>query len=141
MSLSLDDLGDLPSPFYRVAIKALIMRDSKLLLAKNQDGDWELPGGGWEHDETVQTCLERELDEELGAELLAYGPVEHIFRGESGHGWKVMRLLVRATIGDAELAPGDDLVAAGWFTKAQFLELPISIGDAGIKDYVDKIYS
>lgn len=60
----------LPSPFYRVSVKALVFdRDDRLLALRNDDGFWELPGGGWEHDETLEQALRREVREELGVEI------------------------------------------------------------------------
>lgn len=56
-----------PSTFYRVSVKALVFDpEARLLVMQNRDDTWELPGGGWEHGETLEQCLERELLEELG---------------------------------------------------------------------------
>jgi 8-oxo-dGTP diphosphatase len=51
-------------------IAALIMRDSKILIAQRGKkdanyGKWEFPGGKLEENETEQECLARELFEEL----------------------------------------------------------------------------
>jgi len=57
----------IPSTFYRVSVKALVFdHDGRLLVMQNRDGTWELPGGGWEHTETLDQCLRREIREELG---------------------------------------------------------------------------
>lgn len=60
-------------------IAALIMRDSKILIAQRAKkdalyGKWEFPGGKLEENETEQECLARELFEELGihAQIGAY---------------------------------------------------------------------
>lgn len=56
-----------PSTFYRVSVKALVFdQEDRLLVMQNRDGTWELPGGGWEHTETLEQCLRREILEELG---------------------------------------------------------------------------
>ncbi|HEX6258658.1 MAG TPA: NUDIX hydrolase [Candidatus Saccharimonadales bacterium] len=56
-----------PNTFYRVSVKALI-KDTKgnvLVLKENQD-TWSLPGGGLDHGEDPLATIRRELVEELG---------------------------------------------------------------------------
>lgn len=56
-----------PSSIYRVAAKALILNDEgKILVVKESQDFWSLPGGGIEHGESAQECLKREIREELG---------------------------------------------------------------------------
>lgn len=52
-------------PHY-LSAKALVVRDGKLLLAKQEDGRWELPGGGVEPGETPTQAVIREVQEECG---------------------------------------------------------------------------
>jgi 8-oxo-dGTP diphosphatase len=62
---------------YHLAIQkvtaAVIEKDGKILIAKRKRGDsqagkWEFPGGKLEPGETPESCLKRELREELGIE-------------------------------------------------------------------------
>ena len=56
----------------RVAAKAVIIRDGKLLVTRNVDdqGDWYvLPGGGQEPGETLPEALQRECQEEIGVDV------------------------------------------------------------------------
>lgn len=60
-----------PAPRQRLAAKALVVRDDKVLLTRNsprgpRPGDWTLPGGGVEHGERPLHALRRELGEETG---------------------------------------------------------------------------
>ena len=59
-----------PPCFYRVSVMALIYHKDKLLLIKEKDGRWSLPGGGLEVGETFADGLEREIDEELGVNVV-----------------------------------------------------------------------
>ena len=54
------------SAYYRVSVKAKIEQDGKILLVKEDGKDWDLPGGGIEHNESIAEALKRELKEEIG---------------------------------------------------------------------------
>lgn len=55
---------------YRISLKAAIKdNDGRILLLREKNGDWELPGGGMEHGETVKDALAREIAEETGMKL------------------------------------------------------------------------
>jgi 8-oxo-dGTP pyrophosphatase MutT (NUDIX family) len=56
-----------PNTFYRVSLKAVI-RDTngRILVVKENDSNWSLPGGGWDHGEMEHEALARELHEEVG---------------------------------------------------------------------------
>ncbi|MFL6609750.1 MAG: Nudix family hydrolase [Pseudomonas sp.] len=66
----------------RVHVAAAVIRDSagKILIARRADtqhqgGLWEFPGGKVEADESVETALARELNEELGIAVEAARPL------------------------------------------------------------------
>ncbi|HHD2753676.1 TPA: NUDIX hydrolase [Clostridium perfringens] len=52
--------------FYRVAIRAIILKDDKILMVKSNTGDYKFPGGGVENGETPEETLRREVTEETG---------------------------------------------------------------------------
>jgi ADP-ribose pyrophosphatase YjhB (NUDIX family) len=58
----------IPSTFYRVSIKGLILDEvhKKFAVILEDNGWWELPGGGLEWGEPPKDCLKRELQEEMG---------------------------------------------------------------------------
>jgi 8-oxo-dGTP diphosphatase len=52
---------------YRISVKATIKDESgRILLLREKDGSWELPGGGLEHGEDAKEALAREIAEETG---------------------------------------------------------------------------
>jgi len=61
--------------WYRVSIKAVIIKDGSILLVKEGSDFWDLPGGGLEHDENISSGLSREVSEELSAEITSHSKV------------------------------------------------------------------
>jgi ADP-ribose pyrophosphatase YjhB (NUDIX family) len=56
-----------PNTFYRVSVKALIKDENgRILVIKENQDTWSLPGGGLDHGEDVVNGVKRELKEELG---------------------------------------------------------------------------
>jgi 8-oxo-dGTP diphosphatase len=72
VQLVLDALdAHMPAKRQRLAAKALIRRDDRILLARLsthavETGRWTLPGGGVDHGESPETALIREVNEEAG---------------------------------------------------------------------------
>lgn len=66
----MDYQTDIPSGYYRISLKVIIRNEKNEVLVNREAGraEWGLPGGGWDHGETVVECIKRELFEELGYE-------------------------------------------------------------------------
>lgn len=131
-----------PSPYYRVSAKALIFDGDRLLVFKDARGEWEIPGGGWEHDESFEECLSRELKEEMGVAVASVGEMRLHWRDYSEwRGVHYVRLAASVTLTSHEFVPSDDdLVEARFVTKQEFLALPFQEGERGVQDCADKIW-
>ena len=57
-----------PECFYRISAKALVLNETrdKFLIVQEDDGKWELPGGGLDWGMTPQEDIPREVMEEMG---------------------------------------------------------------------------
>lgn len=59
---------------YRLAVRAVIHADGKILMVKTNRGDYKFPGGGVEEGETLGEALCREVREETGYADITVGP-------------------------------------------------------------------
>jgi len=58
----------IPDCFYRISVKALVLNEQrdKFLIVKEENGKWELPGGGLDWNTAPQDDIKREVMEEMG---------------------------------------------------------------------------
>ncbi len=54
----------------KVALKAVIVKDGKALITRDDRNVWEIPGGRLNLDEEIEDALKREIKEELGVEAV-----------------------------------------------------------------------
>lgn len=63
-----------PNTFYRVSVKALIKDEQgRVLVVKEKQDAWDLPGGGLDHGENIIDGMKREIIEELGIADMVIG--------------------------------------------------------------------
>jgi len=58
---------------FPVSVKGVILRDACVVLLKNERAEWELPGGKLEVGESPESCVVREIAEELGLDVEVVG--------------------------------------------------------------------
>lgn len=66
----------------------IIQKDGKILICQRPEGKslaglWEFPGGKQEPGETLESCLERELKEELNLKITNISPLYTVHRPEN----------------------------------------------------------
>lgn len=54
---------------FPVSVKAVVVHGSRVVLLKNDRGEWELPGGRLEGGEDLEECVRREALEETGLKV------------------------------------------------------------------------
>ena len=61
----------MPTTLWPVSVKAILFdTDDRVLLAKNDRAEWELPGGRLEPGESIEDCVCREVAEETGLDCV-----------------------------------------------------------------------
>lgn len=140
-ALSKDDLKKLPSPYYRVTSRAIILDDRmRLLVIENDDGTYELPGGGWEHNETFEECVRREVKEELGVGVLFVGNIWFQYRGRrKNHPW-FLRLCAPVLIETDKFKLGPGMKKAHFVNRQTLLNTRLTDDEEPFKEHIDKIW-
>jgi 8-oxo-dGTP diphosphatase len=112
----------------------LIFRNGKLLIAQRHPdahlgGLWEFPGGKREPRETFEQCLQRELREELGVEII----VGELFESVT-HSYPERAVLLKFFL--CQLAGGEpqplDCAAVKWVTQPELSAHEFPAADAGL---------
>lgn len=123
-------LNDIDDCLYRVATKALIVNEDKVLLVKEiPEMYWGFPGGGVDHGETVETALVRELVEELGVEakdVTTDFMIAHHTIGTVVDSIPRMNVFYIVKIPESSLKITDQVAEWQWFSREEFLKANMS---------------
>lgn len=112
---------------YNIGVGGAVVRDGRLLLVRRASrhgrGNWQLPGGFIEPDETIEQAVVREVLEEAGvtAEVQAVLGLRSRYDPDSGNGIYVVLLL--KPLGGEPTADGREVDHAGYFTLEQIRDL------------------
>ena len=125
-----NDYPDLP----RVAVGAVVVKDSKVLLVKRAKppgkGLWAIPGGSVELGETLQTAAEREILEETGITIMARKPFYtfDVIERDNGNRIRFHYVIIdlMADYISGEPLPGDDADEVKWVSHGELKNLDAS---------------
>jgi 8-oxo-dGTP diphosphatase len=134
-----------PENYYRVSLKALIFDDQgRLLICKDNEGTWSMPGGGWDHGEDYESCIRRELAEELGAEVASIGQVTLFYRCEAAQGQPKVAIALPVTLKNFSFVfnPDDEEVVETRFVgKDEFMQLLFQDSEHFVQAHADQIWA
>lgn len=113
---------------------AIIIQADQVLAAKRnhhmeRSGFWEFPGGKIEHGENSQTCLHREINEELQIHIQIIQPLTPIIHHYKDKSIRLIPFLSMITEGDP-IAQEHETIQ--WFQKDELLQLNWSPADIPI---------
>lgn len=116
-----------------VGVGALIINDEGRFLlglrgkkAKNEQGKWEIPGGGVEFGETLQQALKREIKEEIGIEIEVISLLQvadHILEKEH---WVSPTFICKIISGTPTIMEPEKCDRLEWVTIEEAEKLPLS---------------
>jgi 8-oxo-dGTP diphosphatase len=116
-----------------VVAAAIVERDGRFLMARrlkgtHLEGLWEFPGGKADPGETLEACLVRELEEELGV-----GTTVRSLRWSTAHDYPDRRVELHfydcAIHGEPQPRLGQEL---RWVSAPELAALPLPEADAGL---------
>lgn len=121
----------------------IIISNSSVLLCRRGKGEklegfWEFPGGKKEQNESIYTCLERELREELGVIISATSIFKESLYEYEGGAINLIGLQAQILSGDITLTVHDKYV---WVPIEQVLEYRLAPADIPIAETIIKEFS
>ncbi len=137
-------LKDLPSTFYRVSVKAIVFDDQqRLLIYENDKSNWEMPGGGLEFEESIEDCLKRELQEEVGLTVTTIEPIKFVYSYRSGSGYHKVCLAVPVMVNPSEVSEAKEpsLRKAWYVSREQAMKHVFQPGEVGTKRCIEQIWA
>ncbi len=104
-------VANIPNNFYRVSIKALILNETgkKFAVVLENNGLWEVPGGGLDWGESPTECITREIHEEMGLTVIEVGsaPLYYLL-GKNMKGFWSLNLVFEVKVKDLNFTPSEE---------------------------------
>lgn len=117
---------DIPNSFYRVSIKGLILDETKekFAIILEDNGWWELPGGGLDWGEKPEDCLRRELKEEMGLTVteIKPSPTYHLFGKNMKDNW-TLNLVYEIKVQDLNFTPSNECQEIKFVSPEELLSI------------------
>lgn len=128
--------NNFPDCFYRVTIKGMCVRDGKLLLSREAESNsgqaFDLPGGGLDFGEDINTGFRREIKEEIGLSVIKMSKAPIYawtwkYENKRGLDWYYTCVLAyRVEFADLNIIPSDECEAVEFYDPRELSHLQLS---------------
>ena len=105
--------------YYRISVKGIAVDEKgRFLLSKEENGMWELLGGGLEHNEDPVEGLKREIKEETGLEVtyISSSPIYFITSPRLGYDTYIANVIYEIKLKDLNFKASDECIELRYFT-------------------------
>jgi len=122
---------EIKNGYYRLSVKALILDETrkKFLLVQEDNGKWELPGGGLDWGEQPAECIKREIQEEMG--LVTTYVANHssylITTARDSDGVWIANILFETQVENLMFTPSSECVAIKFVSKEEAEDLNLFV--------------
>ena len=118
----MNNITEVPKCFYRISVKALVLNKTrdKFLVCQEENGLWEIPGGGLDHGANVKEELQRELLEEMGLQATWIADRPSYFTAGPVRLAKLKwaaNIIYETTLEHLNFTPSDECIAIDWLGK------------------------
>lgn len=106
--------------------RAAIFQDGKILLVKEKDGRWSLPGGWCDVNVSVGENTVKEVKEEAGLDVVAEKLIAVQDRARHNlplYAYGVCKVFVQCRVTGGAFEPNSETTESGWFTPEELPEL------------------
>ena len=116
--------------------RAAIVREGKILLVKEKNGTWSLPGGWVDFDQSIRSNTEKEVLEEAGLEVKAERLIALHDRNRHNpppYAYNVCKVFVLCSLISGAFKPNIETTESGWFALG---ELPPLAEEKNTKEQI-----
>jgi 8-oxo-dGTP diphosphatase len=135
---------NIPQNFH-IAVKAIIVKDGKALVLKEESRfkGFDLPGGKIDENESIEKALKRELHEELGLKEFKMGDMVHVHEriDYKKEGINLMQVFYQVFTGDFEITLSKEHNEYRWISKQDVAEMAKNkmFRNDGVKVALEKV--
>ena len=110
--------------YYRVSVKGIVIDDDgRIMLSRQEDGTWDLLGGGLDHEEDPIAGLKREIFEETGLRVMSVSasPKYFVTAPRSGVSLQtyLANIIYEITLKNLDFVPSDECQELRFFSVTE----------------------
>jgi ADP-ribose pyrophosphatase YjhB (NUDIX family) len=122
---------EIKNGYYRLSVKALILDEdrTKFLLVQEDNGKWELPGGGLDWGESPQEGVAREIKEEMGLNVVSVASQPCYLttaQRDSDQTW-TSNVLFETVLENLDFTPSSECLALKFASKEEAETMPVFV--------------